>query len=118
MYDWNFIERIRWNRDTPLIINSSIQALIVDTAFHYSEAATRRVLWKKVFLDILQNSFVAWFSSPEACNFIEKETLAQVFPCEFCEIFKNTCFEKHLRTTASDYFEISQWNIQGQVILK
>ena len=28
----------------------------------------------------------------EACNFIEKETLALVFSCEFCEIFKNTFF--------------------------
>ena len=27
---------------------------------------------------------------PEACNFIKKETLAQVFSCEFCEISKNT----------------------------
>ena len=24
------------------------------------------------------------------CSFIKKETLAQVFPCEFCEISKNT----------------------------
>ena len=31
-----------------------------------------------------------------------KETLAQVFPCEFCEISKNTFFTKHLRATASD----------------
>ena len=28
--------------------------------------------------------------SPEACNFITKETLALVFSCEFCEISKNT----------------------------
>ena len=28
--------------------------------------------------------------SSRASNFIEKETLAQVFSCEFCEIFKNT----------------------------
>ena len=28
----------------------------------------------------------------EACNFIKKETLAQVLSCEFCEIFKNTFF--------------------------
>ena len=31
----------------------------------------------------------------EACNFIKKGTLAQVFSYEFCEIFKNTssvCF--------------------------
>ena len=29
---------------------------------------------------------------PEACNSIKKETLAQVFSCEFCEISKNTFF--------------------------
>ena len=29
------------------------------------------------------------------------ETLAQVFPCEFCKIFKNTLFTEHLWTTAS-----------------
>ena len=28
----------------------------------------------------------------EACNFIKKETLAQVFSCEFCEIYKSTCY--------------------------
>ena len=33
-----------------------------------------------MFLEILQNN----------CNFIEKETLAQVFSCEFCEICKDT----------------------------
>ena len=30
------------------------------------------------------------FSEAEACNFIKKETLAQMFSCEFCEIAKNT----------------------------
>ena len=29
-----------------------------------------------------------------ACNFIKKETLAQVFSCEFCETFKNAFFCK------------------------
>ena len=90
-----------------LIIISNIQALIIDTAFHYSEVATRCALWKKVFLEILQNSLATWFNSPEACNFIEKETLAQVFPCEFCEIFKNTYFEEYLWTAASDNLETS-----------
>ena len=33
----------------------------------------------------------------EASDFIKKVTLAQVFSCEFCEIFKNTFFIKHLR---------------------
>ena len=32
-----------------------------------------------------------------ACNFIEKDTLAQVFSWEFCEIFKKIFFVEHLR---------------------
>ena len=32
---------------------------------------------------------------------LEKDTLAQVFSCEFCEISQNTYFTKHLRATAS-----------------
>ena len=31
----------------------------------------------------------------------KKETLAQVFSCEFCEISKKTFFTEHLWTTAS-----------------
>ena len=36
----------------------------------------------------------------EACNFIKKESLAQVFSCEFCEISKNRFFTEHLWETA------------------
>ena len=36
-------------------------------------------------------------------NFIKKETLAQVFSCEFCEISKNTFLTEHLCTTASTW---------------
>ena len=36
-----------------------------------------------------------------ASNFIKKETLAQVFSCEFCEISKNTFFTEHVWATAS-----------------
>ena len=32
----------------------------------------------------------------EACNFIKKETLVQLYSCEFCETFKNTFFTEHL----------------------
>ena len=35
------------------------------------------------------------------CNFIKKETLAQLFSCEFWEIFKNTFFIEHIPVTAS-----------------
>ena len=37
----------------------------------------------------------------EASNFIKKETLAQVFSCEFYEISKNTFFTEQLWATAS-----------------
>ena len=67
-----------------------------------SEAATGGVLQEKVFLEISQNSQentcarVSFF-----CNFVKKETVAQVFSCEFCEISKNTFFTEHLWATAS-----------------
>ena len=38
----------------------------------------------------------------EACNFVKKETLAQVFYCEFCEDFRKTFFTEHLWMTASE----------------
>lgn len=37
---------------------------------------------------------------PSACNFVNKETLAQKFSNEFCEIPKNSLFTKHLRVIA------------------
>ena len=35
----------------------------------------------------------------KASNFIKKETLVQMFSCEFCKIFKNTLFIEYLRAT-------------------
>ena len=42
--------------------------------------------------------------SAEACNFIKRETLAQMFSCEFCEIFKDTYFYKIPLVAASETF--------------
>ena len=39
-----------------------------------------------------------------SCNFIEKETLAQVLSCEFYEISKNTFLTEHLWTIVSEWF--------------
>ena len=46
------------------------------------------------------------FNIVAACNFINKDALAQVFSFEFCEIFKNTFFIEHLRVT----FANSWWD--------
>ena len=52
---------------------------------------------------ILSIQYVLFYSnvkqSANFCNFIKKETLAQVFSCEFCEISKNTFFAEHLWAT-------------------
>ena len=45
-------------------------------------------------------------STPLTCNFIKKQTMAQIFSCEFFEIFKSSFFTEHLWTTASVVFAI------------
>ena len=76
-------------------------------------AQTRSV--KKMFLEISQNSqentcakVYFLIIANVACNFIKKETLAQVFSCEFCEIYKNTFFHRTPLVAASG----SQNNVQ------
>ena len=64
------------------------------------ESVVWRCFVKKVFLEILQNSQentcakVSFLIKPQACNFIKKETLTQVFSCKFCEISRNTFFHR------------------------
>ena len=73
---------------TEYLQEQSIKVRILKT----TEAATWSVLWKRVFLKILQNS--------QACNFIKNKTLAQVFSCEFWR--KEHFFTENLWTTASE----------------
>ena len=67
---------------------------------------------KEVFLEISQKSkentrarvsFLIKLQA-EACNFITKEAVAQVFSCEFCKISENTIYYRPPQT----YFEPSQ----------
>ena len=77
----------------------------------YSEAVVRRCSVKQVFLKNSQNSQEntcarASFLNKVAdvvCNFIKKETLAQVFSCGFCGSFKNTFFYGTPAEAASAY---------------
>ena len=54
----------------------------------------------KIFCDMTESKF--W---PEACNFIKKETLPQVFSFEFCEISKNTFPYRTPPVAASELFQ-------------
>ena len=54
---------------------------------------------KKVFLEISQNLG----DLRQACNFIKKETLANVFSCKFCKISKNTFLHRTPLGTGSEF---------------
>ena len=69
-----------------------------------------KVFCKKVFLEISQNSQETTCSRASfliklqvsASNFTKKGTPALVISCEFCEIFKNTCFYRAPPVAASE----------------
>ena len=65
------------------------------------------VFHKKVFLKILQNSqenscVGVLLKQLQTYNIIKKETLTQLFSCEFCKMFHNTFFTEHLPMAASN----------------
>ena len=94
-----------------------------------AKSSHRRCSIKKVFLKISENSqentcvrasFLINLQA-ETCNFIKKETLTQVFSCEFSEIFKNNFFAEQLRATDSvqhKVYDFQVWNMEGRKILK
>ena len=58
--------------------------------------------WKKYLLLRKSRSSHRWYSVKEGL-----QRSAQVFSCEYCKIFKNTYFEKHLWTAASENQDFS-----------
>ena len=71
--------------------------------FIFTEEVAQRCSVRNVFLKISQNSqentcarVPLLIKKPQACNFIETETVAQVFSCEFCKISKNTFLTEDL----------------------
>ena len=75
---------------------------------HFQNSTIKESGWPKVFcekgfLEILQNSqenTCVRVSFLIKLQVLKKETLTQVFSCEFCEISKNTFFREHLWATA------------------
>ena len=49
---------------------------------------------------------------PDVCNFIKKETLGEVFSCEFCKIFKNF-FKEHLWWLLLKQARPKQWAVDS-----
>ena len=72
-----------------------------DNFKRFTETVVGRGSVKMIFLKILQT-----FRGKHLCMslfFNKEETLAQVFSCEFCKIFKNTSLTEHLGMTASGF---------------
>ena len=114
-------KKLIWNISHQITVSCNAVCSLSHYNNHIKEAATRDVLYKKMFLEISQNSqentYARDFSiklQALACNFIKKESLAQVFSCEFCEISRNTFFTELLRTTA---FTIPQLALNQWVLL-
>ena len=50
-----------------------------------------------------------YICTPKACNFIKKETPAQVFSCEFCEISKKTFLQNTLGDCFWKSWRLTNW---------
>ena len=107
-----------------LFFHSKNPAQVMKNSFYLIQAVTRCVLWKKVFLEISQNSQentcarASFLIKLQACNFIKTETLAQVFSCEFCEISKNIFCCRTPLVTTSDSISIYPWTKKSPYMSK
>ena len=73
------------------------------TAINITEAVVQRCSIKKMFLEISQNpQEITCARASFLIKFIKKETLEQVFSCEFCEISRNIFSYRTARVAASD----------------
>ena len=61
---------------------------------------------KSKYLSIHQGTRKRSEAVAPACNFIKKETLPQVFSCEFCEISKNTFSNRTPPVAATERWKI------------
>ena len=92
------------NKILPFLMTRQTVSLIM---FKYRSSHRSRSI--NVFLKTSQNSqkntcgTVSYLiiSQASTCSSFKKETLVQVFSCEFCEIFKNTLFTEHIGATTS-----------------
>ena len=86
------------NQDGVLI--TILQDLLCSVSFHTEHRSSHRRCSIKICVPkISQNSQentcarVSFLIKLQACNFVKKETMVQVFSCEFCEILRTPCLQ-------------------------
>ena len=79
-------------------------ALITFRFVSFRNSTPRRSHWKCSMKKAVVKNF-AMFTGKHLCwsLFFHKETPAQVFSSEYCEIFKSISSEEHLRTAVSGF---------------
>ena len=91
---------------------SSKLSYFIQTVRKYPEAATRGVLWKKVFLEILQNlqentcarvSFFTKVAGLRAVNLLKKRLRHRCFPVNFAKLLRTPFLQNSSQRTASKY---------------
>ena len=98
--------------NTPLnlsSLSSFCTATLVLTNFYNSRSSYRRCSIKEAVFEkfpIFTGKHLCWNLfliklQPSGLQLYSKEAPTQVFFCEYCEIFKNSYFEEHLRMAAS-----------------
>ena len=98
--------------DVLLKVLGKIPIKISRDVLRISEAVAKRCFVKKLFLKTSQNSQENTFArvsflielQASTYNFIKKETLTQVFSCEFCKISKNTFSYRTASVAASGIY--------------
>ena len=82
--------RIQWYRTLHFLVVESIRSSRPEV---FCKKSVLRNFTKFTGKHLCQSLFIF---SPKTCNYIKKETLAQVFTFEICEISKNTFITEHL----------------------
>ena len=121
--NWSFISAFSICMTVPLILtqtrknlNFVLEKYESGQVLFYNKTLLSRSILKEVFCKkgVFRNSqnsqentcvriFLKIKLQTEACNFIKKKTLTQVFFCEFCKISKNTFSYRTPLVAASDF---------------
>ena len=99
---WNQLNQFRWTSTKVTPIKKQSLGCVLSKSFSqkFHKNHRKTPVPESLFLKSCRS---------EACNFIKKETLAQVFSCEFYEISKNTYLHRTLLVAASTYRNDLRW---------
>ena len=92
-------------------LNDGLEQFLISI---YRSSHHRCFLWKDILRNFVKftgkhlshSLFLNKVAGLRPATLLKKETVAQVFSCEFYEISKNTFFAEHLWTIASEFYSL------------